>query len=126
MSGLGHGYRLPDPKWQGEIRSCCRCGIKDSPLFTGDRDGDGAPIFEHRVTLDLTFIDRKAITPKEKSLGFLFMAVGDRNAKARVACRDCIQLYDDEERVWSDFNKQKERDGEEGQLDDNYYLHICE
>jgi hypothetical protein len=119
----GHGYRLPQPKWMGELRICWRCKKVDRPIHSGDSDENG-PIFDHDVTIDLVFITRDFLSSDELAKGYMYMKVADRHAKVRMSCRDCLDLTEAEEQVWRDFKKQREAGSEDA--DPSFYAHLCE
>jgi hypothetical protein len=119
---IRHEYTIPKP--EGEVRVCRRCGRRDSPVFTGEYDVHKKPIFDHQVTIDLAWIERAYITPAEKSAGFSFVRIADRNAKMREMCRGCLDLTEEEQKVWRDFKLQREKD-QQIDVDDPYYSQLC-
>lgn len=103
-------YRLPVPEWNKELRHCCKCGLEDAPIYTGESDDEGHPIFEHRIVIDLVYIDRSSLTKKEKSQGYhyQFMAALNQHVKIRLMCRPCLEHEEDTRKIWEDIQRQKD------------------
>jgi hypothetical protein len=122
---MSYSYRLPDPQWSGSLRRCCVCRALDNPVYAGESDEQGAPIFAHKVTLDVTYINRDKLTPKEIKQGFEYMKVeGDRHVKIRAICRECLQLIEDTADVWHDFDTAKKNAGDQNKPQ-SFYETLC-
>jgi hypothetical protein len=119
------GYRLPNPQWEGNRRTCCKCGLVDSPVYIGEANEQGEPIFEHRVILDLTYTKTELLTAKDKADGWLSLKVENRPAKMRTICRDCLEAVEATDAVWKDFDKAR-ADLEDKKKEKSWYSQLCE
>lgn len=108
---MGAGYKLPNPQWEGELRKCVKCGLIDRPVYAGQADESGAPMFVHKVTIDVIFVKSEVLTKRDRDEGFLMMKLENRPAKARAICRDCLEADEQTQAVWKDFERtRKEMD----------------
>jgi hypothetical protein len=120
------GYKLPDPKWDGPLRRCVKCGVEDASIYTGEADLDGSPLFVHRVVLDPHFCPKGLLSARDRAQGFLETKVeGTRTVKIRVICRECLEQDEQTSAVWRDFDKTRKELSEQTK-EPSFYAVLCQ
>lgn len=119
-------YRLPDPKWEKELRVCSVCQLKDFPIYAHEANTDGTPKFIHQVVMDITFVANDyELTKKDIQATFMLMPLeGTRKAKVRMICRRCLDADEDTKEIWNDFHKAAKNAGEDN-YQGGYYMALC-
>ena len=119
------GYRLPVKTWAWPLRRCVKCGILDNPIYSGEADLDGAPMFNHRVVIDAHYLRKPELSVKEKAQGFLLEVIeGNRHVKIRAICRECLEAAEETGRVWDDCKK-SQKELEESLKEPSWYAQLC-
>src|SRR5579864_5963033 len=122
---MSAGYRLPNPQWEGELRKCVQCGLIDSPVYAGQADESGAPMFVHKVVIDVVFTKTEVLTKRDRDEGFLMMKLENRPAKARAICRECLEADEQTKSVWQDFDKTRKELAEQTK-EPSWYAVLCQ